>query len=307
MTKPPQPPVAHEERRRQVLELRQRHSFSKVAELTGLPVGTVKAIASRSGAFRDNEAHRALFSLPPMQPSAQTLPAVPELPAQQRVTGDEEVDAVLWLRSVINTGQAALIAKAREAAKRIKTPLKDLERRYLQHLVAANPGNMFATFAAFGFDDLEGLADRAIKREALRVEGFSRFGDALFDDTPAEAFCLAALAGLEPGRMLDFDKAAVASRFRDRPGQMPHTLSDCLHELAFWNALYRLRHAATTDCGDSLPEVNAREDFVFGLMAQIRPRTKAEAVAVFRFMADEDRMGWVGSEEVLLNLIGGAG
>jgi hypothetical protein len=303
-----QPPVANEERRRQVLELRQRHSFSKVAELTGLPVGTVKAIASRSGAFRDNQAHRELFSLPPLRPSAQTLPAVPELPPPQRVTGDEEVDAVLWLRSVINTGQAALIAKAREAAKRIKTPLKELERRYTQHLVAANPGNMFATFAAFGFDDLEGLATKAIKREALRVEGFSRFGDALFDDTPAEAFCLAALAGLElSGCMLEFDKGAVASRFRDRPELMPHTLTDCLHEFAFWNTLYSLRRAASADFGDSLPEVNAREYFVFGLMGQIRPRSKAEAVAVFRFMADEDRMGWSGSEEILLNLVGGAG
>jgi hypothetical protein len=293
--------------RERVLDLRRGHSFREVAELTGLPVGTVKTLVSRSGAFRDNGAHRALFALPPMQPSAQTLPAVPELPPQQRVTGDEEVDAVLWLRSVINTGRAALIAKAREAAKRIKTPLKDLERRYLQHLVAANPGNMFATFAAFGFDDLEGLAERAIKREALRVEGFARFGAALFDDTPAEAFCLAALAGLEPGRMLDFDKAAVAGRFRGRPELMPHTLPDCLHELTFWNALHRLRHAATTDCGDSLPEVNAREYFVFGLMGQIRPRSKAEAVAVFRFMADEDRMGWSGSEEILFNLVGGAG
>ncbi len=262
---------------------------------------------SRSGAFRDNGAHRALFALPPMRQSAQTLPAVPELPPQLRVTGDEEVDAVLWLRSVINTGQAALIAKAMEAAKRIKTPLPELEKRYTQHLVAANPGNLFATLSAFGFDDLEGLATKAINREALRVEGFSRFGDALFDDTPAEAFCLAALAGLEPGRMLDFDKAAVAGRFRGRPELMPHTLPDCLHELTFWNALHRLRHAATTDCGDSLPEVNAREYFVFGLMGQIRPRSKAEAVAVFRFMADEDRMGWSGSEEILFNLVGGAG
>jgi hypothetical protein len=293
--------------RERVLDLRRRHSFREVAELTGLPVGTVKTLASRSGAFRDNEVHRALFTLPPMRPSAQTLPAVPELPPQQRVTGDEEVDAVLWLRSVINTGRAALIAKAREAAKRIKTPLKELERRYTQHLVADNPGNMFATFAAFGFDDLEGLATKAIKREALRVEGFSRFGDALFEDTPAEAFCLAALAGLEPGHMLDFDMTEVASRFRDRPELMPHTLTDCLHEFAFWSALYGLRHAATSDCGDSLPEVNAREDFVFGLMGQIRPRSKAEAVAVFRFMADEDRMGWSGSEAILLNIVGGAG
>ena len=98
--------------RRQVLELRRRHSLREVAERTGLPLGTVKTLCSRSGAFRDNEAHRALFSLPPIQPSKQTLPAVPELPPQRTVTGNKEVDAVLWLREVIGTGQAALIEKA---------------------------------------------------------------------------------------------------------------------------------------------------------------------------------------------------
>lgn len=297
-----------EERRREVLELRRRHSFAKVAELTGLPLGTVKAIVSRSGAFRDNAAHRALFALPPMRPSAQTLPAVPELPPQQRVTGDEEVDAVLWLRSVISTGQTALIAKAMEASKRIRTPLRELEKRYVQHLVAANPGNLFATFSAFGFDDLEGLAAKAIKREALRVEALARFGDDLFAETPAEAFCVAALAGLErSGHMLDFDATEVASRFRSTPERMPNTLPDCLHELAFWNALYRLRYAATVDYYESLPEVCARESFVFALMAEIRPRSKLEAVAVFRFMADDDSMQASESDAILLNLIGGAG
>ncbi len=297
-----------EERRREVLELRRRHSFAKVAELTGLPLGTVKAIVSRSGAFRDNEAHRALFTLPPMRPSAQTLPAVPELPPPQRVTGDEEVDAVLWLRSVINTGQAALIAKAMEAAKRVKTPLRELEKRYTQHLVAANPGNLFATFSAFGFDDLEGLAAKAINREALRVKGFARFGDDLFTETPAESFCVAALAGLQrSGHMLDFDATEVASRFRSTPERMPNTLPDCLHELAFWDSLSRLRHAAPVDYYESLPEGCARETFVFNLMGEIRPRSKIEAVAVFRFMADDDRMLWSGSDAILLNLIGGAG
>ena len=236
------------------------------------------------------------------------MPAVPELPPPQRVTGDEEVDAVLWLRSVINTGQAALIAKAMEAAKRVKTPLRELEKRYTQHLVAANPGNLFATFSAFGFDDLEGLAAKAINREALRVEGFTRFGDDLFTETPAESFCVAALAGLQrSGHMLDFDATEVASRFRSAPEWMPNTLPDCLHELAFWDSLSRLRHAAPVDYYESLPEVYARETFVFTLMAEIRPRSKIEAVAVFRFMADDDRMQASGSDAILLNLIGGAG
>lgn len=142
-------PAVSTDTRRQVLELRRRHSLRAVAEQTGLPLGTVKTICSRSGAFRDNVAHRALFSLPPMRHTSQTLPAVPELPPQQRVTGDKEVDAVLWLRQVIGTGQAALIEKAMQGAKKIKTPLDQLEKRYTQILASANPGNPFATLASF--------------------------------------------------------------------------------------------------------------------------------------------------------------
>ena len=52
-----------DEQRRQVLDLRRRKSLREVAEATGLPLGTVKTLVSRSGAFRDNEQHRALFPL----------------------------------------------------------------------------------------------------------------------------------------------------------------------------------------------------------------------------------------------------
>lgn len=83
------------DRRQQVIDLRRRYSLREVAQATGLKVGTVKAIVSRSGAFRDNEAHRAMFTLPVIKVSQQTLPSVQELPPQQRVTGDKEVDALL--------------------------------------------------------------------------------------------------------------------------------------------------------------------------------------------------------------------
>ena len=99
-----------------VLDLRRSYSLREVAEQTGLPIGTVKTICSRSGAFRDNPEHRALFSLPPIQDSSSTELAVPSLPPQEAVTGDHELDAVLWLRAVIQTGQMALIEKAMPAA-----------------------------------------------------------------------------------------------------------------------------------------------------------------------------------------------
>ncbi|UVM55161.1 hypothetical protein LOY37_22895 [Pseudomonas sp. B21-012] len=179
-----------DEQRRLVLDLRRRHSLREVAEATGLPLGTVKPLVSRSGAFRDNEQHRAMFTLLPISASTETLPSVPELPPQEVVTGDKEVDAVLWLRSIISTGQTALIDRAMEGAKKIRTPLDVLEKRYRDYLVAANPGHLFAAMSSFGFADLEALAIRAIGQHQLRLEGAARFGDDLLADTAAETFCI---------------------------------------------------------------------------------------------------------------------
>lgn len=298
-------PTVSPDTRRQVLELRRRHSLREVAERTCLPLGTVKTLCSRSGAFRDNETHRVLFSLPPIQPSKQTLPAVPELPPQRTVTGDKEVDAVLWLREVIGTGQAALIEKAMQGAKKIKTPLAELEKRYTKHLVSMNPGNPFATFASIDFANLEGLAKRSIEKAARQHEARSRFGDDLFADTPAESFCVTGLHGAEPGRYGFIDDEITDERFEAHPDLLPHTLSDCLRELAYWSDLYWLRNSVAS--GDGTPEANARKWFVFRLLGRIRPRSKDEALTILRWMlADKQNSMGRGddADAILLNLIG---
>lgn len=294
-----------DEQRQQVLELRRRHSLREVAEITGLPLGTVKTLVSRSGAFRDNEQHRAMFTLPPISASTETLPSVPELPPQEVVTGDKEVDAVLWLRSIISIGQAALIDRAMEGAKKIKTPLDVLEKRYTAHLVATNPGHPFAAISSFGFADLDALATRAIEQHRLRLEGAARFGDAVLADTEAESFCIDALRGLRAtGQFGDFDKGQVAARFNAHPEMLPHTLADCLFELSYWDQLYQLRNAVDRDASDGPPDATAREWFVFGLLAQIRPREKTEALAVFRYLVASQRDDMAESEAILCNLIG---
>lgn len=294
-----------DEQRQQVLDLRRRHSLREVAEITGLPLGTVKTLVSRSGAFRDNEQHRAMFTLPPISTSTETLPSVPELPPQEVVTGDKEVDAVLWLRSIISTGQAALIDRAMEGARKIRTPLDVLEKRYRDHLVATNPGHPFAAMSSFGFADLEALATRAIEQHRLRLEGAARFGGTLLADTVAETFCIEAMRGLEQsGPLLDFDKAQVADRFNAHPELLPHTLADCLYELGYWDQLYRLRNAVDRDASDGPAEATAREWFVFGLLAQIRPRDKAEALTVFRYLIASERDDMAESEAIVFNLIG---
>ncbi|WPE25051.1 hypothetical protein PshuTeo1_07460 [Pseudomonas hunanensis] len=294
-----------DKQRRLVLDLRRRHSLREVAEITGLPLGTVKTLVSRSGAFRDNEQHRALFTLPPISASTETLPSVLELPPQEVVTGDKEVDAVLWLRSIISTGQSALIERAMEGAKKIRTPLSVLETRYRDYLVATNPGHLFVAMSSFGFADLDALASRAIEQNRLRLEGVARFGDTLLADTEAERFCIEALRGLRAtGQFGDFDKRQVAERFNAHPELLPHTLADCLYELGYWDQLYRLRNAVDRDSSDGPPDATARDWFVFGLLAQIRPRGKSEGLAVFRYLVASQRDDMPESEAILVNLIG---
>ncbi len=251
---------------------------------------------------------RALVTLPPVQHSSSTSIAVPVMPPQgASVTGDKEVDAVLWLREVIRTGDPALIAKAMEAAKLIKTPLKALAERYQNYLVAKNPGNIFAALSSFGFENLAGLAKGVTERKARQHEAISIFGsmDEVFAKTPAEQFCINALAGLKRDKSFMYNEKTVAKRYKAIPEYMPVTLSDCLYELAYWDKLYWLR-GAFENSGDHWPEVQARDDFVFTLMATIKPASKSEALAVFQYLKDRDRLEDDDETNgVLLNLIGG--
>lgn len=295
--------------RARVLELRRANSLSRVAKLTGLPLGTVKTLCSRSGVFRDNLEHRALFTLPPIKESTNTAVSVPELPPQQAVTGDKEVDAVLWLHTVIRTGQPALIDKAMLAAQKIKTPLKTLEKRYQDFMMRAHPGNPFAGLSAIGFGDLEGLARSSVEKLARQREARSRFGedDVLYAETPAEQFCKKVLTGVGSGKHgWEFDKKQVDSKFFEHPKFLPQTLSDCLYELKYWRELYCLRSSVYRDSGDSTPEAQERDTFVFRMLAKIRPKSKEEAILTFRYMAETSSLNYSDAPDILMNLVGGS-
>jgi hypothetical protein len=268
-------------------------------------------VCSPSCAVSDNLKHRDLFSLPPIVESASTAVMIPEMPMQQVVTGDKEVDAVLWLQQVVSTGQPDLIAKAMEAKERIKTPMAKLEKRYRDILIERNPGNPFAAFSSFGFGELERQAERAVSRSVSAREALARFGSetALFDNTRAEDLIVSALRGIKYENKYGLPELTpkVSNAFRAHPDYLPHTLSDCLHELAYWSELYRLRHAVCNDAGDGLHEEWVRRDFIFSLMAQIRPQTKGEARAVMKYMIGsgegDDHLDRNGSDAILLNLI----
>ena len=86
---------------------------------------------------------------------------------------------------------------------------------------------------------------------------------------------------------------------------LPNTLSDCLHEIAYWNDLSSLRYSVES-CADGPPEAYARRCFAFRMLGRIRPRSKDEALAVLRWML-EDKQNNMGegddNDAILLNLI----
>jgi hypothetical protein len=297
-------PIVSPQTRQQVLALRQCHTMSEVAKQTQLPLGTVKTICARSGAFKDNPKLRELFRLPPIRQSASTALSVPALPPQEVVTGDEEIDAVLWLHQVIGTGQADLIDKAMEAAKRIKTPLKDLQQRYMNLLVSQRPGDWTVMFQTINFCDLDGLAQSSKQKRSRQHEALSRFGsvDTLFANTPAEQFCIDTLAELKFDPHDTKDEAKIDKRFAAHPDLMPHTLSDCLHELDYWNDLDSIRHATSANAGDPRREAYARERSIFRQLGRIRSKSKAEAVAVLNYLWESDSIDGDDEKAIFLNL-----
>ena len=96
----------------------------------------------------------------------------------------------------------------------------------------------------------------------------------------------------------------MAERFAIQPALLPQTLTDCLHELAYWGKLYTLRHAVEQKYADGPSEALARELFVFRLLAEIRPRNKEEAIAVFRYLAANEGMDRPETNDILTNLVG---
>lgn len=196
-----------------------------------------------------------------------------------------------------------------QAAERIKTPAKELEKRYGEFLMRESGGNtMRAVFGSIGFADLKGLAERTLDKQARKREALARFGSeqAVFADTAPERFCVDALAlvPVTTKGWREYDQAQANAAFAQHQDMAPHTLADCLHELEFWDALYHLRHGWDS-AGDDLPEVNARRHYIEAhCMATIRPKTRDEAKIVLRYLAAHEMFDRNETDAVLENLIG---
>lgn len=260
--------------------------------------------------MQDNSAFRSLFALPPLPASTSTDLIVPAMPEPKQETGDQELDAVLWLRECIGTAHPTLIKKALDAFNEIKTPAKDLEKRYCDYLVRASGGNtMAAIFGGFGFANLKSLAERVTEKQAKKHEALSRFGsvEKLFEDTPAEAACKAALKGLRKKKDVHwdcYDSEKADSRFMKHHELVPESLADCLLALEYGKDLYWLRQSSA-EMTDHWPEFQEHADFCFRQLAQIKPRTKDEALSVFEYLQVHDAMDRNEAPSILRNLISG--
>lgn len=252
----------------------------------------------------NNQQLRDLLCLPPIKERSSTALVMPEMPPQQMVTGDHEVDAVLWLQSVVKTGNQALIDKALEAAKRIETPMEILAKRYTDHVSRATNGHFGAVLATFGFGELEEQAKRAIKQATNRHEALSRFGtvDALFTNTPAEEACIAALRRCKRDKHC-YDDAAAMARFNKHPALAPATIDDCLYAMSYWDSLYRLRSATVDMAGGPLAQASAHDNYCFAMMAFIRPRSLKQAMKVYEYMESSESMDRREVPNILRNLI----
>lgn len=259
--------------------------------------------------MQNNPAFRALFTLPPVQTSASTALSIPEMPAPANETGDREVDAVLWLQSVVRTGHRAHIEMAMEAAKRIKTPMKDLGMRYANFLMRQHGNSFMAALGSAGFGELEKAAETAIERKQKQHDALSRFGsiEVLFGETAAETACKKALRGLKRDKadFFRYDDKQAEERFTRKPDLAPQTLADCLHEQAYWRELYWLRAPFDGYFGDAHPAGQAHDDYCFAMLAKIAPRTKAEALAVFDYMEEHDATDRAEGPAIIRNLISG--
>lgn len=259
--------------------------------------------------MENNEAFRALFTLPPVQTSTSTALTIPETPAPQHVTGDRELDAILWLRDCIKTGHQVLIAPALEAFKRVKTPAKELEDRYCAWLRVSSGNNPFAViFGGFGFAELEALAKDSIKKKARRDEALARFGttEELFKLTPAEDLCKKSLRGVKRSKdSREYDFKAAAESFAKHPELVPHTLADCIFQQNYCDSLYWLRNEFDMYSSDSDQGVRTHEEYCFAMLAKIAPHSKEEALQVYQHLEDKDGLDRTETPDILRNLISG--
>ena len=237
----------------------------------------------------ENLEHQRLFTIPQGQPSTSTALMARTLPPEEDITGDREVDAVLWLGKLCaTTNDLAALDQALEAAERIKTPADELEKRYSDWLARQPGANPFSVvFQSVRMADIKGKVADARERILVNAEGLSIFGSytnamAL---TPAEMM-LEDSAGKWPEEGYCWEWSMEQMDALWKRSVNPASLTECVSELRYWQWLYRIRkymhqteypNAFAPDLGDL---IYSREHYIEKLLCIIPPFDHQERLFV---------------------------
>lgn len=237
-----------------------------------------------------NPEHQTLFVIPQCTSECTAL-MVRTLPQAETITGDRELDAVIWLGTVCKTAtDPAALDQAVEAASRIKTPAKELEARYSAWLSRQPGSHPFAVaLGSIGIADIAHKAERARERITRYLEGMAAFGSlaAALEPTPAEAMVLRTV------RLPDnWNGWSTLTPDAFAAGVNPATLTEAVSEIRYWQWLYRVRDAMSRTehpggyGSEPRAECSAREQFAESLLLVIAPRDRTEAIGVADALRD---------------------
>ncbi|WP_454744198.1 hypothetical protein [Citrobacter freundii] len=316
----------------QILSLkRSGRGYKTISRETGVNLNTVKSICRRSGLFRDNPEHRALFTIPETKYSTE-LATIKPLPPQRVITGHKQTDAYLWVLEVIKTGEPVHIAAAEAALEKLTITPKEAQERYTRYLQHSGAG-WTSVFSTMWLDNPQHFISSAKSQrdKAAKVRGAFGSYDAAMEPTKPERLMMAAYGEIygeglygwteeekAQGRIKGdriFEawdaRKAVSKGFRDVLPE-PYTLSDVVREYLYWAWLVDMRSAAIKEIdpdgyGDDYPEISDREDYLDKLLETISPRNQQEALEVLKwYLQSERHQGCMDadSDGVYLNLIG---
>lgn len=284
--------------------------YKSISRETGVNINTVKSICRRSGLFRDNPEHRALFTIP--EPKYCTeLTTIKPLPPQRVITGHKQTDAYLWVLEVIKTGEPVHIAAAEAALEKLTITPKEAQERYTRYQ-QQNGAGWTSVFSTMWLDNPQHFISNAKSQrdKSAKVRGAFGSHEAVFDPVPAECL-IESRYGPYQVIYCDFMLEGGGEFIYTDVLPAPYTLSDVVREYQYWDWLSSMRVAAYKELHpDEYAWENShiwhRENWLEKQLEIIRPISCEEALNVLKWYLENENFADMGRRQdcVYLNLIG---
>ncbi|CDG20566.1 Fels-1 prophage protein [Xenorhabdus poinarii G6] len=279
----------------------------------------------------DNAAHKTLFTIPERSYST-AVATVKPLPVQRKITGNKQVDAYLWVLEVIRTNEPAHLEAAESALKKLKITPKEAQKKYSDYLMKSGAHAFQVAFGTMSMDNPQGYINRAKAQisEAAKVRGIFGSYEQALEDCEAERLIKSShhyisdpcfgwteeekqRGAISGSRVFEVDdlRRERGCGFTDVLPE-PHTLSDVVRELQYWDWLYHVRDSAAKELGwkYGYPQhddaVYDRENYLEKQLTLIQAVNRQEAIDVCKWILDEERFDDRSelTDRIILNLVG---